>query len=160
MHQRIGLSVYFECRAQHLIHLLVDTAVGRIAGRTVNAKRKRRAWICAAVDNTYLTPETTKLYFWSYAVYSCNKYTLYLCLSVTSPCSTKTTKHRITQTAPHDSAVEHSTYKCWQLKQNVCQFNRPRPTSWRLLPTSWRPEKAHVLSVNQISSYSSNQRGS
>ena len=27
-----------------------------------------------------------------------------LCLLVTSPCSTKTTEHGITQTAPHDSA--------------------------------------------------------
>jgi len=41
MHQRIGLSVYFECRPQQSVHLLVDTAVGRIARTTVNAKRKR-----------------------------------------------------------------------------------------------------------------------
>jgi len=69
MHQRIGLSVYFECRPQQSVHLLVDTAVGRIARTTVNAKRKRWAWIWTAVDNAHLTPDTPKLYRLSYAVH-------------------------------------------------------------------------------------------
>ena len=33
----------------------------------------------------------------------CPSVCLYLCLSVTSQCSTKTAKRRITQTTPHDS---------------------------------------------------------
>ena len=53
---------------------------------------------------------------------------LCLCLSVTNRCSTKTAKHRITQTTPHSGFL---------MPKISAKFDRGHPLRWRRMQVGW-----------------------
>ena len=67
-----------------------------------------------------------------------------VCLSVTSRCSTKTAKGRITQTTPHDSP-----WTVFLLKPNSGKFDRGHPLRGRQMQVGW----VKIGDFQQITSY-------
>ena len=57
-----------------------------------------------------------------------------VCLSVTSLCSTKTAKRRITQTTPHDSSYRDSSFL---MPKTSAKFDRGRPLQGRQMQVGW-----------------------
>ena len=60
---------------------------------------------------------------------------LCLCLSVTSRCSTKMAKHRITQTKPHDSRQPRES--CFLTPKIIAKFGRGHPIRGLQMQVGW-----------------------